>query len=143
MGLDQYLEAEWFNFRSSGVEVGIDTHGFPVKRVFIEVGYWRKANAIHRWFVENVQNGIDDCGKYIVSRRDLEDLLEVCKEVLDSEVLKDPFTAEALLPTQEGFFFGSTEYDEYYIETLEDTVDIINKCLSLPKRWSFRYYSSW
>ena len=27
-----------------------------------EVGYWRKANAIHGWFVRNVQNGKDDCG---------------------------------------------------------------------------------
>ena len=26
-----------------------------------EVGYWRKANAIHKWFVDNVQDGNDDC----------------------------------------------------------------------------------
>lgn len=28
---------------------------------FKEIAYWRKANAIHRWFVDNVQNGTDDC----------------------------------------------------------------------------------
>ena len=28
---------------------------------FKEVMYWRKANYIHNWFVENIQNGSDDC----------------------------------------------------------------------------------
>jgi len=32
-----------------------------------EVGYWRKANHIHKWFVDNVQNGVDECLTYQVS----------------------------------------------------------------------------
>lgn len=55
--------------------------------LFEEVGYWRKANAIHKWFVENVQNGEDDCGRYEVSKEQLEELLDVCKEVLDKVVM--------------------------------------------------------
>ena len=31
-------------------------------------GYWRKANQIHKWFVDNVQGGIDDCRPYPVSQ---------------------------------------------------------------------------
>lgn len=48
-----------------------------------EVGYWRKANQIHGWFVENVQGGIDDCGYYKVSKQNVEELLSLCNQVLD------------------------------------------------------------
>ena len=39
--------------------------------LFEEVGYWRKANAIHNWFVNNIQNGKDDCRRYEVSKENL------------------------------------------------------------------------
>lgn len=42
------------------------------------VGYWRKANQIHKWFVDNVQDGNDDCKSYYVSTEDLEKLLNIC-----------------------------------------------------------------
>ena len=29
----------------------------PIRDVVYEAAYWRKANAIHNWFVQNVQNG--------------------------------------------------------------------------------------
>jgi hypothetical protein len=32
-----------------------------VKQIVEEVACWRKANAIHQWFVGNVQRGKDDC----------------------------------------------------------------------------------
>ena len=49
---------------------------------------------------------------------------------------------EDLDPT-EGFFFGSTEKDEYYYQDLQDTVDGLTKCLELPKNYYFYYRSSW
>lgn len=49
--------------------------------IWSEVGYWRKANQIHNWFVENVQNGVDDCERYEVSEDDLQKLLTICKKV--------------------------------------------------------------
>ena len=78
----------------------------PVKQVEAEVGYWRKANAVHDWFVKNVQDGEDDCKSYYVSREKLEELRSLCQRVLD-----DREQARELLPTTQGFFFGSTEYD--------------------------------
>src|SRR5690606_22029435 len=51
-----------------------------------EVMYWRKANAIHKWFVENVQQGVDNCVEYFVSREDLQQRITECKE--DLEYLK-------------------------------------------------------
>jgi len=85
------------------------------------VGYWRKANQIHKWFVDNVQNGVDNCGEYLVKEDQLANLLETCKLILD----KDPSKASVLLPVQSGFFFGSTDYDQYYFKDLENTVKII------------------
>lgn len=135
--------------------------------VKFEVGYWRKANAIHKWFVDNCQDGKDECNPSYVSRKNLEKLKEICKEILNilnkekliKKTIKDRFTEkdievetysdeiiekiEYLLPTKSGFFFGGTEYDEWYKSDLEQTIEIINKCLKLPEEWTFEYQSSW
>jgi hypothetical protein len=102
--------------------------------------YWRKANAIHGWFVDNVQDGNDDCRTYYVCPSQLRDLLGVINQVLDY-----PEEAEDLLPTTSGCFFGHTEYDEYYMDTLRHTQDRLAKILSMPDldTWSFEYMSSW
>lgn len=110
----------------------------PVKEISIEAGYWRKANAIHDWFVQNVQGGEDECRPHYVSRESLAELKEACEQVLADRDL-----AKELLPTTSGFFFGSTEYDEYYFRDLEATVEIINNALSMPDDWEFEYRSSW
>jgi hypothetical protein len=110
----------------------------PVKQIEIEAGYWRKANAIHDWFVKNVQGGEDKCRPHYVSREQLEELKAVCERVLAFRHL-----ATDLLPTASGFFFGGTDYDEYYFQDLEQTVQIINDCLELPREWEFEYCSSW
>ena len=38
----------------------------------------------------------------------------ICDKVLDDNSL-----AEELLPTRSGFFFGSTDYDEWYFEDIK------------------------
>ena len=95
MGLDMYLHAHKYTSKYSEKNLNerlIDVvkevePEFPVydnlKSVIIdiEVGYWRKANHIHKWFVNNVQDGKDDCGEYYVSEEDLKKLLELCKKV--------------------------------------------------------------
>jgi len=110
----------------------------PVQKVKAEIGYWRKANQIHKWFVENIQEGEDDCKSYFVDREKLQELKSLCQQVLENKSL-----ADELLPTQSGFFFGSTEYENYYFTDLEDTVKIIDNALALPDDWTFEYHSSW
>ena len=110
----------------------------PVKEVKIEAGYWRKANAIHKWFVDNCQDGNDDCGNYYVGREQLQELRALCEKVLAFRHL-----AVECLPAQSGFFFGTTDYDEWYFKDLEQTVKIIEDCLELPNSWEFEYQSSW
>ena len=104
------------------------------------IAYWRKANQIHQWFVANVQNGNDDCGSYWVELGQLEALRDVCKGVLDGN-LKDVES----LPTTSGFFFGSTEYDEWYKEDLENTIEQLNPIIERSKdtKAEFAYRSSW
>jgi hypothetical protein len=110
-----------------------------VTHVEEEVGYWRKANAVHQFFVD-LDGGRDDCQKIDVSRKALTDLLRVCKQVL-----ADPSKAAELLPTQEGFFFGTTQYDDWYFEGLRDTVKIIEPLLDDPDDGfiEYVYQASW
>ena len=41
--------------------------------------------------------------------------------------MADNSKAEELLPTCSGFFFGSTDYDEYYFEDLKDSIGQMEK----------------
>ena len=55
-------------------------------------------------------------------------------------------TAKDLLPTTEGFFFGSQDYDEYYFEDLIDTKALLDKIFSdesVFDNWDFYYQASW
>ena len=101
---------------------------------------WRKANAIHKWFVDNVQDGVDDCGDYKVTKEQLIELHNVC-----NDVLADPNLAEQLLPTQGGFFFGETNYGMNYTNDLEYTKRIIDEMLEYKSYCldELYYSSSW
>ena len=144
---------------------GIDTN--KIVEIVEEAGYWRKANAIHNWFVENVQDGMDDCREYYVSEEQLRNLLSLVDTVLKEsklvdgtvvtgylikdgkeepvlrkgKVIENPTVAERLLPTRNGFFFGGTEYDEDYIQDLESTKRILEEALA--KGGDYYYSSSW
>lgn len=162
MGLDQYLTADQY---VSGYDFSKEKEKYaalldvfevsdyvdpdtPSADVSFTVAYWRKANQIHKWFVDNVQNGVDDCGAYEVGREQLRELIRLCKVVLnstalvdgevvngrslttegwqnnveDGKVLGNTTVAEEVLPSQSGFFFGGTDYDQWYYQDLELTV---------------------
>ena len=87
--------------------------------------YWRKSNQIHQWFVENVQGGRDNCEEYSVSLDQLKLLSKTIEPALVSTA-----AASELLPTTEGFFFGSQEYDQYYFEDLKTTKTQIDKIVA-------------
>jgi len=104
-----------------------------------EVGYWRKFNALHQWFVENCQDGIDDCSKEsYVSKEQIEEILDILKQINEDHSL-----AEELLPSQDGFFFGNTDYDEYYFQDVENTIKLISELLEEDDDGEFYYKSSW
>jgi len=118
-----------------------------------ELFYWRKANQFHKWFVDNIQKGKDDCEKYEVTEEQLYRLLDDINEVLgktpkDKLIIHltdegfDIDKAKELLPTTSGFFFGGTEYDKYYFEDLIETKEFLDKLLPKLKENVF-YMSSW
>ena len=111
-----------------------------IEDIVEEIGYWRKANAVHQWFVSNVQEGEDDCKGYYVSREQLIELLSICKKIKENPT---PENCEELLPTQEGFFFGSTQYGDGYMNDINETITIIESALFEPKGGNFYYQSSW
>jgi hypothetical protein len=127
---------------SAGLTMDDIYEELPSVEMKFKVGYWRKANQIHNWFVLNVQDGEDECKYHYVSREQLEELRGVCREVL-----ADHDKAGELLPSGEGFFFGNTEYNEWYFEQVEETVKMLNKILANPKfefgEYEFGYQSSW
>lgn len=191
MGLDMYLERcnrKAWDYRNIDVEEVreskpqlyeelkpyIHQRGgeyYHWESIFAKVGYWRKANAIHKWFVDNVQDGEDDCDCYEVSRDQLEELLDICKTIKDKTIMDDglvkngevwangmwcpryeegqtivnPEIAERLLPTQGGFFFGSTEYDQWYMADIENTIEILTNALKTTDfdTHMIVYMSSW
>lgn len=157
MGLDMYLSARkyvsGYDFNkepekqayaevlsASGLVKADLEYGNPSATIEMSVGYWRKANAIHNWFVKNVQGGVDECQKAWVSREQLTELLEACETVL-----ADATKADELLPPQSGFFFGSTDLDEWYYDELKRTVKMLKHLLTSDslKDYDFEYQSSW
>ena len=176
MGLDMYLYKRTYVDNNDVEVLDTDTQERKtynkVSYIIQEAMYWRKANAIHQWFVKNIQDGKDDCGSYYCSVDSLEELLNVCKKALkykdemlsllekirandenaltndEEERLKSiKQSLEEILPTKSGFFFGSTNYDEWYFQDLEYTVKNLEEIIKDYKSndgWSsFEYHSSW
>ncbi len=156
MGLDMYLFGSVYvggEYRHDGSIINIakaegicygdaiSVPVFDISSISLKVGYWRKANAIHNWFVTRHADGVDNCRQIPVSLDDLKELKGLCLEVL-----ADHTKAEELLPSTRGFFFGSTAYDEWYYSGLEETVRIIDKAVLMDAKYNgldFYYEASW
>lgn len=184
MGLDMYLSKKTYvkqwshNKPEDQYEVSVKKGGvtYPnvkqerISYVTEEVAYWRKANQIHGWFVNNCEERIADV-KYDVTREDLENLLDTCEKVLgilnkskmettqvvggwkggeqynvDHEVYVDTDEIMELLPPTQGFFFGSGDIDEWYKQNIEETITTLKEELSIPNDGygaDYEYYASW
>ena len=141
MGLDMYLSArqyinridfskgnayddrhETVEFRTVVETVGLtrllEPEGHSGVYVEIPVMYWRKANAVHNWFIKELADGVDDCRPLELTVERLRDLVGLC-----DQVTADHSKAEELLPTGSGFFFGGTGYDDYYYQGIAHTGD--------------------
>ena len=132
-------EPQWTDVvNAAGVATLVDVESIYGVDVSVNVAYWRKSNQIHNWFVINVQRGEDDCGEYYVSHNKLKELVNTCTLAITN---KDP----NLLPPREGFFFGSTDVDEYYWADIMDTITQLQPILDRPdfENLSFFYQSSW
>lgn len=147
-------------------------HEYGHDEIMEQVGYWRKANQIHLWFVNHVQNGEDDCNYHNECTKEiLEELLNTCRKVLEScvmtygkvkngerfingkwepiyedgKIVIDTSIAEKLLPSCDGFFFGGTDYDEWYLKDIAYTIKILEDVLTTTdfETQAIYYVSSW
>lgn len=106
--------------------------------VEVPVGYWRKANQIHGWFMQFTEE--DNCSPVFLRRSALEDLHKECKKILR---VKSNELAMSVLPPTPGFFFGAYEIDEWYWKDIEHTVDILDTALADESLDTFIYQASW
>ena len=121
--------------------MGLDMYLFE-RKTGTELMYWRKANQIRRWLVDHLNDfdPSDNLGKYDVSREVLQDLIDDIDYVLEDESIE---RAEEVMPTGSGFFFGNTEYDEYYFDTLRYTREQIQEILDTTSEEDEIYYTEW
>jgi hypothetical protein len=178
MGLDMYLSKKIFfglnnehniepNKKTQIIINGVEQPTKDLTYITYSVMYWRKANHIHNWFVNNIQDGDDNCKEYYVDKEQLQELLDVCKKVKESleaskfeeseeeedfftkekfryKIFTDTEVAEELLPTTPGFFFGNTNYNSYYLNDLNDTIEGLEKVIAEDNpNAEFYYRSSW
>lgn len=160
MGLDMYLSARFYASEYSDNAVykalsQMEIPGLTVPPQYIQnygsfqievpLMYWRKANHIHSWFVDNVQDGRDECQESWVSVGQLRELDQLCSEVFMSHN-KD--VAMEKLPPAEGFFFGDTDVNDWYWEQTRVTMDALHRLLAdydagKLAGWDFYYRASW
>lgn len=141
--------------------------------IFEQVADWSKANQIHAWFVNNIQNEIDDCSYYFVTKDNLLDLKEICEKILklnpytldknsyllyysaNNLIEKGIITKEQyakletelnkILPTKDGLFFGPTDYALSYFLNVKETLKMLTKILDNAdfENEVYLYNSSW
>lgn len=122
--------------------------GYSDGRLFVAVHclYWRKANAIHGWFVENCQDGIDECQESPVHVEQLAALRSACASAITAYEAGDFDAAEEAMTPVGGFFFGSTEIGEWWAHDVARTITEIERLVNLAIETGgveFTYRSSW
>lgn len=148
MGLDMFLNRRVYigaNYESNKISgiIELKSHDVPINidlkkvtYIYEQVMYWRKAGAIHNWFVEHIQDGKDDCKEYYVDPDDLNAFIELCKNTIKQ--IKAGVSDDKLeLPS--GY---EDVFDDYYVNELLRTVNTIEPLL-LKGGGDFYYKSSW
>lgn len=107
-------------------DINVRDFNSKTETAFYKVGYWRKFNALHAYIVKNFAAGRDECQDILLTKRNINDLLSILKQVKEF-----PDKAEDLLPTSDGFFFGSLEYDDLYFDNVEYSIELFEKILKL------------
>lgn len=150
--------------------MGLDMYLFGRKPdgTLVEIAYWRKAHAIHGWFVRNVQNGNDDCESYEVKKEKIEELLEICIQVareavlttrvemiyelmdgtnainfMNTLIVENPGACQTVLPIDENDFSNTKLYNENYMKVnIYDTIAQLEGALE-DDYILYMYTSSW
>lgn len=115
---NQKDDAFWLGFLNDRIKVlnpdllkkymGMAKASYISDMANVEVAYFRKVNFLLPFFHYE-----DNCEEKRISKAEVEALLDACEKEIKGE--------EVLEPTA-GFFFGSTDRDEYFYERIVDVV---------------------
>jgi hypothetical protein len=140
MGLDMSIVAKVYNFDNKDkLETEFD---FEINYIELELAYWRKCNAIHNWFIKN-SGEEDNCNPIYIKIETLVKLKSICEKEINNKNNKN-YKSE--LEPIAGFFFGSTEKDEWYYKDMEYSVKQLDKIIKWYKHnnnISLYYQASW
>jgi hypothetical protein len=131
--------------------MGLDIDFCKVKQKRKELSYFRKVNFLVKFFNDKIiewgSGSIIDGLDIPIDKEWCEELLEKCNKVVDkynelkasytpdtnddntnlfeSKEANDLFTyfASETLPTMAGFFYGSTDYDKWYLDDVKDVIE--------------------
>lgn len=90
--------------------------------------YFRKVNFLFAYY-ENNGKMIDQYYAF-TDASDIDDIIDRCERVLADHSL-----ANELLPTQSGFFFGGTDYNDWYFDDVKDCLKQMKKYRKLLNDW--------
>lgn len=144
MGLDMYLEAKLhlppystelapvrqaigqaIGYTPPTEKPGNDATLMEITGVTVRVGYWRKFDPLHQWFVNNVQEGHDDCRPAYIAP----DVLAELEEQLDQVSASEHFVNEGDEPMSE--------------DDIDYTLKIVVQAKKLQERgWDIYYRAS-
>lgn len=84
--------------------------------------YFRKVNCLYGYCANH--NLIEDGEVAMLDHEQMVDILNRAKEILSQPTKEEQLEkGEELLPTQDGFFFGNTYYNDYYLQDIEEVRD--------------------
>lgn len=111
------------------------------------IAYWRKSNQIHGWFARRFPD-LENCKEVPITKEDLLRLtsdISVCvNEIID--IGHAGGACKAHLPTTKGFFFGLTDYEEWYVEDLFESLQKVTYCAYKMAKYpdsKFTYTAWW
>jgi hypothetical protein len=168
MGLDMYFsrrtyvsqfkdtrdsDGNWSERDVNNMELKIDdadlSHINPKNVRYIEelFGEFRKFNALHAYVVDNFGGGVDECQVIYLDIDDLIQIHEMLSLVQESLSIGDKVIAGQTLPPTAGFFFGSTDIDEWYERDVKEAVEVFGKVIKehsiVGHNASYSYQASW
>ena len=137
MGLDMMLYGDKSSYVKSPTD---EVDGFPIASLLLDMGYWRKHANLHGFIVDCFADGNDDCREVDVSREKMNELYTILNEIKNNHS-----KADELLPTQSGFFFGSTIYDKWYYSDILETIKVLQYELDENGLFvdDYIYHASW
>ena len=107
--------------------MGLDLYIEKKIRDSKELAYFRKVNFLIPFIEDYYDINLENCKDVEIDKECIEELLIRC-----NEVLADNSLAEKLLPTEAGFFFGDTDYNEFYFN---DVKQVRDKCVDLANEF--------